>query len=72
VPGIPPRDPKEQLKENQKNLRHDADQLLELAQQLKAEADKTEQTEVLSMPLVRKAEEVEKLARKVKDLARAI
>src|SRR5260221_7469759 len=39
---VPRRDPKEQLKENQKNLRRDADHLLQLAQELKDEADKTE------------------------------
>jgi hypothetical protein len=66
----PRRDPKEQLKENQKNLRRDADHLLQLAQELKDEADKTEQTDVLSLSLVRKAEEVEKLARQIKSLAR--
>jgi len=65
------RDPHEQLRENQKNLRRDADRLLQLAQELKEEADKTEQTDVLSLSLVHKAEEVEKLARQIKGLARA-
>jgi hypothetical protein len=69
-PAPPRRDPKELLKENQKNLRRDADHLLQLAQELKNEADKTEQTEVLSLSLVHKAEEVEKLARQIKSLAR--
>lgn len=70
-PVSPRRDPRELLKENQKNLRHDADRLLHLAQELKDEADKTEQTDVLSLSLVHKAEEVEKLARQIKGLARA-
>jgi len=64
-------DPKEQLKENQKNLRRDVDRLVELAQELKTESDKTEQTTVLSLSLIHKAEEVEKLARQIKSLARA-
>jgi hypothetical protein len=68
---VPRRDPQEQLKENQKNLRRDADRLLQLAQELKDQADKTEQTNVLSLSLVHKAEEVEKLARQIKGLARA-
>jgi hypothetical protein len=68
---VPRRDPQEQLRENQKNLRRDADRLLQLAQELKDEADKTEQTNVLSISLVHKAEEVEKLARQIKGLARA-
>jgi hypothetical protein len=71
TPSLPPPDPKDQLKENQKNLRRDADRLLQLAKDLKEEADKTEQTDVLSLSLVKKAEEVEKLARQIKDLARA-
>jgi hypothetical protein len=70
----PPRvpDPKEQLKENQKNLRRDVDRLVELAQELKTESEKTEQTSVLSLSLIHKAEEVEKLARQIKSLARAV
>jgi hypothetical protein len=68
---VPHRDPQEQLRENQKNLRRDADRLLQLAQELKEEADKTEQTNVLSVSLVHKAEEVEKLAKQIKGLARA-
>jgi hypothetical protein len=68
---VPRRDPREQLRENQKNLRRDADRLLHLAQELKEEADKTEQTNVLSLSLVHKAEDVEKLARQIKGLARA-
>jgi hypothetical protein len=70
-PPVPRRDPQELLKENQKNLRRNADRLLQLAQELKEEADKTEQTSVLSLSLVHKAEEVEKLAKQIKGLARA-
>jgi hypothetical protein len=70
-PPAPRRDPQELLKENQKNLRRNADRLLQLAQELKDEADKTEQTNVLSLSLVHKAEEVEKLAKQIKGLARA-
>ena len=65
------RDLKEQLKENQKNLRRDADHLLQLAQELKDEADKTEQADVLSLSLIHRAEEIEKLARQIKGLARS-
>jgi hypothetical protein len=68
---VPRRDPLEVLKENQKNIRHDADRLVQLAQELKDEVDKTEQTSVLSLSLVHKAEEVEKLAKQIKGLARA-
>ena len=67
---IPRPDPQVLVKENQKNLRRDVDRLLQLAQELKAQIDKTEQTNVLSVSLVHKAEEVEKLARQIKGLAR--
>jgi hypothetical protein len=69
--AVPRRDPQEELIVNQKNLRLDADRLLHLAQELKDEADKTELTNVLSLSLVHKAEEVEKLAKHIKGLARA-
>jgi len=71
IPTLPAPDPKAQLMENQKNLRRDADRLLQLVKDLKDEAEKTEQTNVLSLSLVKKAEEVEKLARHIKELARA-
>jgi len=53
IPAAAPPDPKVQLRENQKNLRRDADQLLQLAKDLKDEAEKTEQTDVLSLSLVK-------------------
>jgi hypothetical protein len=70
VPPPPIGDPKVQLKESQKNLRRDADRLLQLVNELKDEAYKTEQTDVLSLSLIHKAEEVEKLAKQIKDLVR--
>ena len=69
---LPPRaDPKVQLKEDQKTLRHDVDHLVQLAKELKEEADKTPETDILSLSLVKKAEEIEKLARQIRDIARA-
>ena len=68
---VPKADPRQalQLQENVKNLRRDVDQLVQLAQDLKAEADKTIQTGALSVPLIHKADEVEKLAKQIKSLA---
>jgi hypothetical protein len=60
-----------QLQESQKNLRRIADRLLELAKKLKDEADKTEETSVLSLSLVHMGEEIEKFARQIKDLVQA-
>jgi cytochrome P450 len=69
---LPPRaDPKTQLKEDQKALRHDVDHLLQLVQDLKDESDKTPETDVLSLSLVKKAEDTEKLARQIRDRIRA-
>ena len=69
---LPPRaDPKVQLKEGQKELRRDVDHLLQLAKDLKDESDKTPETDVLSLSLVKKAEDIEKLARQIRDRIRA-
>ena len=62
---------KAQLEKNHRNLRRDADHLLQLVQELKDEADKTEDVEVMSISLIRKTEEIEKLARHIKGLARS-
>ena len=68
---LPPRsDPKLQLKENQKALRHDVDRLVQLAKDLKDESDKTPETDVLSLSMVKKAEDIEKLARQIKERIR--
>ncbi len=87
LPGIPPiggrnqspideepspkLDPQQQLKEAQKKLSADVEHLLQLAQELKDESDKTKETDVLSLPLIHKTEEIEKLAKQIRDLARA-
>ena len=68
---LPPRaDPKVQLKEDQKELRRDVDRLLQLVKDLKDESDKTPETDVLSLSLVKKAEDIEKLARQIRDRIR--
>jgi len=68
---LPPRaDPKTQLKEDQKALRRDVDRLVQLAKDLKDESDKTPETDVLSLSLVKKVEEIEKLAHQIKDRIR--
>jgi hypothetical protein len=72
TPNLPAANPKAQLDANQKNLRKDADHLLELAKALKDQVENTEQSSVLSLSLVKKAEEVEKLARQIRDLAKGI
>jgi hypothetical protein len=70
---LPPRatDPKVMLKDDQKELRRDVDRLLQMAKGLKDESDKTPETDVLSLSLVKKVEDIEKLAHQIKDLIRA-
>jgi cytochrome P450 len=69
---LPPRaDPKIQLKEQQKELRRDVERLVQMVKDLKEESDKTPETDVLSLSLVKKAEDVEKLARQIKERIRA-
>jgi len=58
------------LEERQKNIKKDVDKLYSLATQLKAEVDKTDSTSVLSLAMLKKAEEIEKLARQIKDHAK--
>lgn len=70
MPVPPAADPKVRLKEDQKELRHEVDRLLQLAKDLKDESDKTPESDVLSLSLVRKVEDIEKLARQIKDRIR--
>jgi hypothetical protein len=56
--------------ERQKRLVTDTDKLLQLAQELKTEVDKSNK-DTLSLSVVKKAEEIEKLAKSVKDRMKA-
>jgi hypothetical protein len=58
------------LEQNQKDIKKDVEKLYELASELKTEVDKTDATAVLSLAMVKKAEEIEKLARQIKDHAK--
>ncbi len=72
-PGIAPETPplpsadKRLLEENQKDIKKKVEKLFDLASELKAEVEKTDSSKVLSLNLVRKAEEIEKLARDIKN-----
>ena len=58
------------LEENQKDIKKNIEKLFQLASQLKEEVEKTDSTAVLSLAMVKKAEEIEKLARQIKDRAK--
>jgi hypothetical protein len=66
----PKPDPKQTLKHNKEQIEQDIEKLYSLAGELKEQAGKTDSTAVLSLPLVQKAEEIEKLAKQIKNLAR--
>jgi len=58
------------LEENQKDIKKNIEKLYELASQLKEQVEKTDATTVLSLAMVKKAEEIEKLARQIKERAK--
>jgi len=58
------------LEQNQKSIKKDIEKLYQLVTQLKTEVEKTDSTAVLSIALVKKAEEIEKLAKQIKERAR--
>ncbi|MGD0304458.1 MAG: hypothetical protein ABSC71_06470 [Candidatus Acidiferrales bacterium] len=79
APGVSPdtsmspptlADPKVTLKRNQSQIREDVEKLYALAVELKDQVEKTETSQVLSLPMIQKAEQIEKLAKQVKTLAR--
>lgn len=57
---------KEANKKRQQDIRNDTDKLFQLATELKSAVDKSSEN-VLSLDVVRKADEVEKLAKRVKE-----
>jgi hypothetical protein len=57
---------REANKKRQQDIKKDTDKLFELATELKAAVDKTNEN-MLSLDVIKKAEQVEKLAKKVKE-----
>jgi hypothetical protein len=72
-PDFPPdmvkKQKKELLKENFEKMKSDAGELVELAKSLQADLDKSNEN-VLSLKVVDRAEKIEKLAKKIKEIAR--
>ncbi len=64
-PNLPSPE-KRQLDENEKDIKKKVERLYELATELKAEVDKTDSSKVLSLNLLKKAEEIEKLDKDIK------
>ncbi len=68
--GPSPKQKKDLLKYRFENLKKDADRLSKLAESLQKEIDQSNPN-VLSLDVVRKAGQIEKLAKKIKDSATA-
>jgi hypothetical protein len=72
-PNFPPdmvkKQKKELLKQNFEKMKSDADELVELSKALQADLDKSNEN-VLSLKVVDRAEKIEKLAKKIKEIAR--
>ena len=69
-PGVDPKRAKAILEENQKDIKKNIEKLFQLASELKEEVEKTDATTVLSLAILRKTEEIEKLARQIRDRAK--
>jgi hypothetical protein len=67
--NAPSFDSKAMLEANQKDIKKNVEKLFQLASELKAEVDKTDEVKVLSVSLLRKAEEIEKLAHAIRSRA---
>ena len=65
-PALPNPD-KRLLEDNDKDMKKKVERLYELASELKDQVDKTDSSKVLSLNLMKKAEEIEKLARDIKN-----
>ena len=68
-PDEPKIDSKPMLEANQKDIKKNIERLFRLASELKAEVEKTDSVQVLSVAMIKKAEEIEKLAKGIRSRA---
>lgn len=68
-PEEPKIDSKAMLEANQKDIKKNIEKLYLLASELKAEVEKTDSVQVLSIAMLKKAEEIEKLAKGIRSRA---
>lgn len=69
-PSLPPGSRKAALEENEKDIKKKVEKLFQLATELKDEVDKTDSAKVLSLAMLKKAEEIERLAKDIKNRAK--
>jgi len=58
--------------ENQRKLRSDVSKLYEMAADLKTDVEKTDATATLSISVIKKAQDIEKLAKQIRSLAKGL
>ena len=66
----PKLDPKLILEANQKEIKKNVERLYDLASELKAEVEKTDSVRVLSVGMLKKTDEIEKLAKEIRSRAK--
>ena len=66
-PGVDAKRAKTLLEQNQKDIKKNIEKLFQLASELKDEVGKTDAVTVLSLTMLRKTEEIEKLARQIRE-----
>jgi len=69
-PNSPKTDTKAILESNQKDIKKNVERLFQLASELKTEVEKTDSVLVLSLALLKKTEEIEKLAKDIRSRAK--
>jgi len=69
-PDGPKVDTKTVLEANQKDIKKNVERLFQLASELKTEVEKTDSVQVLSLALLKKTEEIEKLAKDIRSRAK--
>jgi hypothetical protein len=70
-PGIDPKTGERRANpDDEKEIRKDVDKLYELASELKDQTHKTNSELILSVSFVKTAQQIEKLAKKIKDLSK--
>jgi hypothetical protein len=67
---FPPGSRKAALEENEKDIKKKVEKLFQLATELKDEVDKTDSAKVLSLAMLKKAEDIEKLAKDIRSRAK--
>jgi hypothetical protein len=66
----PKSDPRQVLKANQEDIKKDVDRLSELVSELRKGLDDSDTKDVLSLDVIHKTEEIEKLAKQIRGLVR--